>query len=154
MQDNMDLLHRGRGESVVKPVAVEVLHMRWREGFELEPAQRGFDVEPEYLLVALVGALPHRVLDRIGEPAVKVISHTQAAGIEDEPAIPIRYRLGELGRRCGPRPALDGPALRSFDSAHRVARAIHRPSLRFVIDLSPLPRFLLTILHLPCQPVG
>src|SRR5436305_441821 len=54
---------------------------------------------PCYLLVSLVGRVPHRVLYRVIEPAVQVFAQSQRPCVEDQPAIRVRHSLPECSLR-------------------------------------------------------
>ncbi len=120
MQHHVHLLNGSRAEAPVEAVAVEALDVGRREGFELHPPQGGCYVQPNKLFVALVGRVPHRVLDRVLEPPVEILLDGETLIVEDEALLAVRERPGELLRHLCPRLAVDSLPLTSLCRMHNV----------------------------------
>jgi hypothetical protein len=74
---DMDVPDRARRQPGVQLLAVETTHVGCGEGLELVAPERGLDVHPRYLLVALVSALTHRIPHGVSEPTVQVLANCQ-----------------------------------------------------------------------------
>src|SRR5829696_6650464 len=94
-----------------------------REGLELHRPEGPDQVHPDDALVPLVGLLPHRVSDRVREPAVQVLPYSQVASVENEAAFPVHKGLREFRRYLCPCLAVEGPALATLRSVHDVLSA-------------------------------
>src|SRR4051794_21494764 len=70
--------------------------------------------------ITLEGYGSHTVLDRVVQPPLQVLVHSDAARIQLNPTVPVGHRLGELCRHFLPRPAVDVPALGTLGGVHRV----------------------------------
>src|SRR5215203_7070100 len=121
MESGMDVLDRAGGEAGVELLAVEAAYVSRGETLEFRPSERGGDVKSGDLFVAGEGATPYGVEHGVREPARHVLLNLQVIRVEDEAAVLVRYRLGELLGNLAPRLAVEGLALRARGRLHRVA---------------------------------
>src|SRR5919199_585768 len=92
----MGVLDGAGRESPILHLPVKVLYVSWREHFELNSPQSRDYVAPCLALVRGVRAGPNASSNRSLKPLLQTHLDRQASSVENEPAIPVRYRLYEL----------------------------------------------------------
>src|SRR5215218_8116757 len=122
MGDGVHALDRARREPGIQAVPVQALQVGGGEGLELDASQGWDYMHSNQPLIALEGNRPHAAFDRVIQPPLQVLLHSDAARIELNPAVPVGHRLGQLRCHFLTRPAVDMPALRALRCVDREPR--------------------------------
>src|SRR5829696_7684634 len=120
VKNRVDLLDGGWREARVELVAIESLHVRRGQLRELDAPERGLEVEPDYLLVTLVGARPYAAPVGVVQPPIQILTDGHVLSVECVPACAVGERFGQLVGYLLARLAVEPPALRALRRMCRV----------------------------------
>src|SRR5918999_4648658 len=135
MDDGVHALNRARRKPSIQAVPVQALQVGGGEGLELDASQGWDYMHSNQPLITLESNRPHAALDRVIQPPLQVLVHSDAARIELNPAVPVGHRLGQLRCHFLTRPAVDMPALRALRCVDREPR---HPTAVIALRYGPL----------------
>src|SRR5215203_632424 len=119
-QHGMGVLDSASREPPILHLTVKMLYVSRRELSELDAPDGRDDVAPYLSLVGGVCAGPDASPDAVVEPPIQALPNTHVLVIEDEPAVPVGYGLGELLPNLFAALAIDVASLGSLGSLHPV----------------------------------